>query len=178
MTTAERQDTTTSPSARRGRGIALIVGAVVLALLVKQPARGFELPTAFIDYYWFPLMLGVIYLAGAIAGRSRGTLWAPGLMTTAAGVAIALWIRDGRPFDFQFLALTILALGLGAVLAAALAEVGGLAISAMSIATMLLLFGGFLLAEQQGIALITGSTYVYALGLLLWGAYELRPARD
>ncbi len=114
----------------------------------------------------------------AAAGRSRGTLWGPGFVISSVGLAAALWLRDGRmPDSFQFLALAVLALGLGGVLAALLGQVRSFAISPMSVALPVLLFGVFALLEQQMVSPFAGQTWVYAALLAVWGAYELRPAR-
>lgn len=154
--------------ARRARGIALIAGAVLIVALVE---------TATIPYYWFPALTGLTYLAAAAVGRSRGTLWGPGLVITSVGLAAALWLRDGRmPDSFQFLALTVMALGLGGVLAALLAQARDFSISAMSVAMPVLLFGAFALLEQQAVAPFAGQTWVYAALLAGWGVYELRPS--
>ena len=155
--------------ARRARGIALIVGAIVIVALIETEA---------IPFYWFPTLTGLTYLAAAAAGRSRGTLWGPGFVITSVGLGAALWLRDGRmPDSFQFLALAVMALGLGGVLAALLGQVRHLAISPMSIALPVLLFGVFALLEQQMVSPFAGQTWVYAALLAAWGAYELRPAR-
>lgn len=155
-------------SARRARGLALIVGAVVIVGLIE---------TEVIPYYWLPTLTGLTYLAAAGAGRSRGTLWGPGFVITSVGLAAALWLRDGRPADsFEFLALAVMALGLGGVLAGLLAQARGFSISAMSVAMPVLLFGVFALLEQQMVSPFAGQTYVYAGLLAVWGAFELRPA--
>jgi len=155
-------------SARRARGIALIVGAVLIVALIE---------TELIPFYWFPALTGLTYLAAAAAGRSRGTLWGPGFVITSVGLAAALWLRDGRmPDNFQFLALAVMALGLGGVLAALLTQLKGFSISAMSIAMPVLLFGVFALLEQQMVSPFAGQTWFYAALLAVWGAYELRPA--
>jgi len=155
--------------ARRLRGAVLLVGALAIAGLVEG---------GILDYFTFPLLLGLVYLAAAAVSRSHGTLWGPGLVTTAVGLAIVLWYGAGRGGDsFQLLALTVLALGLGGVLAAALGELRGLVITPMSIALPVLLFGAFSLLEQQRVEPVTGSTWVYVALLALWGAFELRPAR-
>ena len=157
-------------NARRARGIVLIVGAVVIVALIE---------TEIIPFYWFPALTGLTYLAAAAAGRSRGTLWAPGFVITSVGLAAALWLRDGRtPDSFQFLALAVMALGLGGVLAGLLAQVKGFSISAMSVAMPVLLFGVFALLEQQMISPFAGQTWVYAALLAVWGAYELRPGKS
>lgn len=155
--------------ARRLRGPVLILGAAAIAGLVEG---------GILDYSTFPLLLGLVYLAAAAVSRSHGTLWGPGLVTTAVGLAIALWYGAGRGGDsFQLLALTVMALGLGGVLAALLGQLRGLVITPMSIALPVLLFGAFSLLEQQRVEPVTGSTWVYVALLALWGAFELRPAR-
>lgn len=157
-------------NARRARGIALIVGAVLIVALIE---------TETLRFYWFPVLTGLTYLAAAAAGRSRGTLWGPGLVITTVGLAAALWLRDGRmPDSFQFAALAIMALGLGGVLAGLLATVKGFSISAMSIAMPVLLFGTFALLEQQMVQPFAGQSWAYAALLAIWGAFELRPARS
>jgi len=166
--TADSSSSADDPSARRTRGIVLIVGAVLIVALIE---------TEVLAFYWFPTLTGLTYLAAAAAGRSRGTLWGPGFVITSVGLAAALWLRDGRmPDSFQFLALAVMALGLGGVLAALLTQFRRLSISAMSIAMPVLLFGVFALLEQQGIKPFAGESWVYAALLAVWGAYELRPA--
>lgn len=165
--TADSSHATDDTSARRARGIALIVGAVLIVALIE---------TETIPFYWFPTLTGLTYLAAAAAGRSRGTLWGPGFVITSVGIAAALWLRDGRmPDSFQFLALAVMALGLGGVLAGLLAQARGFSISAMSVAMPVLLFGAFALLEQQMVKPFAGQTWVYAALLAAWGAYELRP---
>ncbi len=156
-------------NARRARGIALIVGALVIVALIE---------TGTIPFYWSWTLVGLTYLAAAAAGRSRGTLWGPGFVITSIGLAAALWLRDGRmPDSFLLLALAVMALGLGGVLAALLGQVRGVSISAMSIAMPVLLSGVFALLEQQMVSPFAGQAWAYGALLLVWGAYELRPAR-
>lgn len=165
--TADGSNAAADTIARRARGIALIVGAVLIVALIE---------TETIPFYWFPALTGLTYLAAAAAGRSRGTLWGPGLVITSVGIAAALWLRDGRmPDSFQFLALAVMALGLGGVLAGLLAQARGFSISAMSVAMPVLLFGSFALLEQQMVKPFAGQTWVYAALLAAWGAHELRP---
>lgn len=154
---------------RRLRGGTLLAGAVLIAVLVKGDVLAF---------YWFPVLTGLTYLAAAAVSRSRGTLWAPGFVITAVGLGAALWLRDGRSGDsFQLLALAAMALGLGGVIAALLAQFVGLRISAMSVSLTVLLFGVFALLEQQQVKPVAGRVDVYVALLGIWGLYELiRPA--
>lgn len=154
--------------ARRIRGGVLLLGALAIVGLIT---------TDILPFYWFPTLTGLTYLAAAAASRSRGTLWAPGFVITSVGLAAALWLRDGRPADFQFLALSVLALGLGGVLASLLAQSREITVSAMSVSLAVLLFGGFALLEQQGIEPVAGNAWFYSVVLGVWGLYELRPAR-
>ncbi len=168
--TADGSLSSNDTNARRARGIALIVGALLIVALIE---------TETIPFYWVWALTGLTYLAAAAAGRSRGTLWGPGLVLTSVGVFGALWLGDGRmPDSFQLLALAVMALGLGGVLAAFLGQVRGFSISPMSIAIPVLLTGVFALLEQQMIKPVAGESWVYAALLALWGAYELRPVRN
>ncbi len=152
-------------SARRARGIALIVGAVLIVALIE---------TETIPFYWTWMLVGLTYLAAAAGGRSRGTLWGPGFVITSIGLGAALWLRDGRmPDSFLLLALAVMSLGLGGVLAALLSQLRSFSISAMSIAMPVLLSGVFALLEQQMVSPFAGQTWVYAGLLAAWGAYEI-----
>ena len=169
--TAVRTDPTSvgGVNARRARGAVLLLGAVLIVALVEGGV---------LARYWFPALTGVTYLAAAAAGRSRGTLWAPGLIVTTVGIAVALWLRDGRSVDsFELVALSAMALGLGGVLAAALGRVADITISAMSVAVSTLLFGAFVLLEQQGVPPFAGQVWPYAALLGLWGVVELARPR-
>lgn len=157
-------------TARRARGGALLVGAALMVAMIE---------TRIVAHYWLPALTGITYLASAAVGRSRGASWGPGLVITSVGVAAALWLHDGRPADsFQFLALAVMALGLGGVLTALLAQARGLTVTAMSVAMPVLLFGAFALLEQQAVAPFAGQTWPYAALLAVWGGYEIvRPDR-
>ena len=159
-----------APSERRLRGLCLIVGAALVGVLIEGGVLAF---------YWFPALTGLTYLAAAAVSRSRGTLWAPGLVVFSVGLAAALWLRAGRSADsFEFLALAVMALGLGGVLAAGIGRIRGWVITPMSVALPVLLFGVFALLEQQSVKPVAGQAWVYIALLGLWGAYELRPVRQ
>ena len=156
-----------SSSARRAGGAALLVGAVLIVALLE---------TGTVAYRWLPALTGATYLAAAVAGRMRGSLWGPGFGVLGAGLVIGLWYGDGRPPDsFQLLSLLVMGLGLGGVLASLLAQARHLSVSAMSVAMPVLLVGGFFLLEQQAPGPFGGEAWPYALLLAAWGAYELRP---
>lgn len=164
---SESSKATEGSASRRARGVALVVGALVILALVETKA---------IAFYWFPVLTGLTYLAAAVAGRSRGALWGPGFVTTSVGLAAALWLSDGRPADsFEFLALAVMALGLGGVLATLVGRARGFEVGAMSVSLAVLLFGLFALLEQQAVKPVAGHAWPYAVLLVVWGAYELRP---
>lgn len=173
MTSTTIPGTTTTAataSERRLRGLCLIAGAVLIGVLIEGHVLAF---------YWFPALTGLTYLTAAAVSRSRGTLWAPGLVVLSVGLAAALWLRSGRPADsFEFLALAVMSLGLGGVLAAGIAQVRGWVVTPMSVALSVLLFGAFALLEQQAVKPFASHTWVYIVLLGLWGAYELRPVRQ
>ena len=151
-----------------GRGLALIVGAVVIAAVIESGT---------LPYYWFPALAGLTYLIAATAGRSQDAFWGARFIITSVGLTAALWLHDGRPAaSFEFLALVAMALGLGGVIAAAFARLRGVTLSAMTIALPVLLFGTFALLEQQAVKPAAGRVRVYAALLALRGGYEFRVA--
>lgn len=163
-TTTEDRRADDSVGDRRKRGIALTVGGMAMIVLVK---------TGLLPFYWVPLILGLTYLAAAAASGGRGSLWAPGLTLSIAGLAIGLWLNSGRSaYDLQFLGLTILGLGTGGVLAALMAR-AGYDITAMSVAMTIMAFGGIVLAvqltAQEGITFLAGNVYLYGGLLIVWG---------
>ncbi len=107
-----------APSERRLPGLFLIAGAALIGVLIEGGVLAFS---------WFPPPPpGLTYLAAAAVSRSPGTLWAPGLIAFSAGLAAAPWLRSGRPADsFEFLALAVMALGLGGVPAAGIGQILG-----------------------------------------------------
>jgi drug/metabolite transporter superfamily protein YnfA len=170
MTSSAHHVRSESVADRRKRGAALAAGGITMIILIG---------TGLIPFYWVVAMVGLTYLAAAAAGRSRGSLWAPGLMLVIGGLAIALWLRTGRPpGTLQFLGLTVTALGVGAV-AASFLKRAGYDITAMSVSMTLVAFGGFILTAQRGI--FTRNIYAYGglfiLGGLVAIAKTFRPSQ-
>jgi len=97
------------------------------------------------------------------------------LGTSVLALAVGLRLRLVRGEAAQ-VGGVILALGLGGVLAALLAQLRGFSISAMGVSLSVLLFGVFALLEQEAVKSVAGPTWVYGALLAAWGAYELRPA--
>ncbi|MFP5218826.1 MAG: hypothetical protein ACLGIG_03705 [Actinomycetes bacterium] len=88
----------------RVRGAALVVGAALTALLVD---------TGTVAFHWLPLLLGLTLLGAAAASRSRGPLWAPGLVLLTAGATVGVWFAAGRSGD-DYRLVPLVALGPGA----------------------------------------------------------------
>lgn len=144
----------------RARGLVLLAGAAAVLLLVS---------TGVLSRTWLVLLVGVVYLAAAAAGRSRDALWAPGLVVTAVGLSLGLWIESGRPFDsFQLTCLLLLSVGLGTVLTGLVADP-----SPASLAVPPLLLGASFLVDQQAVPVLAYASWPYAVLLAAFGAYEL-----
>ena len=151
------------------RGAVLLTGAVLLLVLV----RGIGM-----HFYWVPFVLGLTYLVAAALSRSREALWGPGWVLVAVGLTEGLWFHTHRPADsFEFAELTLLAAGTGAVLAAAM-RVVGVQVSAMSLATAVLLTGAFNLAEAKAIPYVAGDIWLYTGLLALWAMALLAMTRQ
>ena len=153
----------------RARGLVLLVGAALCLGLVGGDV---------VARYWLVLLVGLVYLAAAAAGRSRDGLWAPGLLVTPVGLTVGLWIDAGRPFDtFQLACLLLLSVGLGTVVAGLLDRRPGWSISPLALSVPPLLLGGSFLVDQQQVPVLAGRTWPYAVLLALWGLYELVQSR-
>lgn len=152
-----------SATTRRNRAAALLAGAVVVVLL-------FEVGST--KYYWLPLVIGVVYLAGALIGGRADALWGPAVVLLSIGLAAGLWLDDGRsPDSFQFAALALLTVGTAAVIAAFLSY-AGIVVSTMSVGLPIAFFGAFALAEQQAIDPIAGNAWFFAILLAVFAVFE------
>ena len=151
------------------RTAVLAAGGLVTAALVDGGAVG---------YHWLPLLLGLTLLAAAAATRSRGPLWAPGLVLLCGGASVGVWFEAGRSgADQRLVGLVALGLGLGGVLAAAPAR--RLDVGPMSVALPVLLFGALVVLEQSGPDVLRGRAWPYAVlvtGLGLVGLLRGRGA--
>ncbi len=78
-----------SPALRLRQGFVLLAGAIVFSLVVGSGPDTF---------YWTPLGIGLVYLASAVNGRSRGRLFVE--MTPVRSVSPRQTCsanRDGEP---------------------------------------------------------------------------------
>lgn len=153
------------PSARQAwaRGVLLLVGGLVVVVLVK--------PVGPQKLYVMPLIIGLTYLASSVAGGRSGGLWVPGLIVTAWGVATTTVLSGTINVDFT--AATILAIGLGAVVATQLPRVG-IPCNPLAIAVVVASIGALeLLEAQAGGVFVDG--WPWGVLLVLGGIWELRP---
>lgn len=153
---------------RRRRGIVLLVGAALLVLLIGTDA---------LEFYWLPLITGLVYLAAAAVGGRGGALWATGFMVTGWGIAVLLVSEEVVGMQYGPAAF-LLGLGIGGVLAAVAHQRGLISVSPLGVAATVALAGLFLAAEIRGLDnVVAGNVYPYAILLAIWGAWELRPGR-
>ncbi len=120
------------------RGVLLLLGGVVVILVVA--------PVGPKSLYWMPLIIGLTYLASSAAGGRSGGLWVPGLIVTAWGVATTTVLSGTIQADFT--ATTILAIGIGAILATQLPRVG-IPCNPLAIAVIVAAIGALELLEAQ-----------------------------
>lgn len=146
------------------RAVALAVSAGVLYLLVSSHR---------VDFGWVPLLTGLGYLAGAVAGGPRGALWAPAMVVSGWGLANVLYVR--APFaelDAPESAAHMVGIGVGLLVLAGLHRLG-VAASQTGIALSVLLSGVlFELQRGKGIGLLNSATG-YAAVLLVYAAAEV-----
>ena len=147
---------------RRRRGLALLLGAVAVVLLVGEGRP--------LGFLWLPLVTGLVYLLAAAAGGLDGDLWGPALVVTGFGAGVGLTV--GGPLGGELFSPVVLtAVGAGAVLAMLVPRVSG-----MSVAAAVLLSGVFFLLSERGPTEVFRSPLVYGALLALWGIWEMRPS--
>jgi hypothetical protein len=153
----------TPPLRAVARGVLLLVGGLVVILAVE--------PVGPKKLYWMPLIIGLTYLISSAAGGRSGGLWVPGLMVTAWGVGTTTVLSGTIRSDFT--STTILAIGIGAILATQLPRVG-IPCNPLAIALIIFLIGGLeLLEAQAGGVFVKG--WPWGVFLVLGGLWELRP---
>lgn len=146
------------------RAVLLMAGGLVVVLVIE--------PVGPKKLYWMPLIIGLTYLVSSIAGGRSGGLWVPGLMVTAWGVGTTTVLSNTIRSDFT--ATTILAIGIGAVLATQLPRFG-IPCNPLAIAVIVFLIGGLeLLEAQAGGIFVKG--WPWGVFLVLGGLWELRPS--
>ncbi len=152
-----------SPRQAWARGVLLFVGGLVVVVLIT--------PVGPEQLYVMPLVLGLTYLASAVAGGRSGGLWVPGLIVTAWGLATTTVLSGTINVDFT--AAAILAIGLGAVAATQLPRVG-IPCNPLAIAVIVAAIGALELHEAQAGGVFNDG-WPWGVFLMLGGLWELRP---
>lgn len=143
----------------RKRGMVLLVGAAVIAVLVQ--------PIGPLDHYWNPLLVGLAFTAAAALSGRHSPLWGPGLVVAFWGlskvIAVPLSLSWGGPFSTAMI-------GVGGLVAAYLAA-RGFAVSPVSVAAPVVFIG---LGQYVHSTFPGAEITVYTAGLaLVWGVVEL-----
>ena len=148
-------------TARKFRWIPILIGALVESFLLS--------PLGPQPFYLTPLVLGLTYLAAAATGGRKGTLWAPGLIITCWGIGVLLVFSHTVQADFPSVSVT--ALGIGALLSAALPRLG-VPVHPLSIAVPILFSGLTELIASRGVA-VFGYGWFFGLLLGVWLVSDL-----
>ena len=154
----------TSADRPLARAVALALSAAALYVLVSSHR---------VDFGWVPLLTGLGYLAGAVAGGPKGALWAPALVVSGWGLANVLYVRApfaelGAPES----AAHMVGIGTGLLVLAGLHRLG-VSASQTGIALSVLLSGVlFELQRGQGLSLLNKAAG-YAAVLLVYAAAEV-----
>lgn len=146
------------------RAAALAVAAVVLYVLVEQRGASFGK---------VPLLVGLGYLAGAVAGGPRGSLWAPGLVVTGWGLG-----NDAQSWDWLSgvtlpeSAAHMCGMGLGVLALGVLARFG-VQTTLYGVGLSILLSGVLFIGQRgEGVGLLNEAAG-YSLLLLAYAAVEV-----
>lgn len=149
------------PLARAG---VLAAGAALVYVLFDREG---------IDFGLVPLVVGLVYLAAAVAGGLGGALWAPGLVVTGWGLGNDALTWDGvRGQGIPESAAHMVGIGLGILALAALARFG-VQVSVASVGLAVLLSGLLFTAQRAGGYGILNEGVGYAVLLLVFAALEL-----
>lgn len=147
-----------TPANRVIQGGLLVGGAVALEISAGADR---------IDFYWTPLILGLIYLLAAIVDGPQGGYWATALALTGWGLAVA-FMGEVRPAELDVAGLYLAGVGLAA-LAGALLRERGFAVSQAGLALTIVGAGLILAFSPRLDAFVDATTYavvVAVVGLL------------
>lgn len=143
------------------RWIPVLAGALIVSLLLA--------PVGPVPFYFTPLVLGLTYTAAAVIGGRGGTMWAPAVIITFWGIAVALEFSHTTHADFTSVAVT--ALGAGATLAALLGRFG-VRTEPLAIGLSVLGAGLFELLASLGVSIL-GKGWFYGVLFGIWMIADL-----
>ena len=146
------------------RAIVLAVAAVILYLLLKGNIA---------DFVDVPLMVGLSYLAAAVAGGRGGSLWAPGLVVTGWGLGEEALARDWFPsLQTPESAAHMVGIGVGVIALGLLARLR-VQVSLLSVGIAIVLSGLIFIGQRgKGYASLNEASG-YAALLLAFAGIEL-----
>lgn len=125
-----------------------------------------------VPFYWTPLGIGLIYLIAAGVGGKRGGHWATGCVIATWGLGVVLLVE--LELELRGVGVYVVALGVGALIAAALAR-RGFAVDALGVAGAIVAAGVLLLLEPE--VELAGDPTAYAVALGALGVANLARSR-
>ncbi len=135
------------------QGLALLVGAVALELLVGQDV---------LRFYWTPLVLGLSYLVAAAVGGRAGGHWATACILSGWGVAVvAIGLAQSQHIDVA--GAYLFGAGAGAS-AGSLLPRAGFEVSQLGLAATIVGAGLILALSPRADLLTDAQTYALAIG--------------
>jgi hypothetical protein len=160
-----------TPGNRVIQGLLLVAGAALL---------GFSAGAGRIDFYWTPLIIGVVYLLAALVDGPPGGYWATALGFTGWGLAVA-YAGAMRPPQIDVAGVYVGGVGLSVVLAALLRG-RGFAVSEAGLGLTIAGAGAVLALSPRIDALLDASTYALVIAVVgalnvAGGAWGLRRPR-
>lgn len=150
----------TSRALRLRQGVILIGGAIAIAIVIGASPTGF---------YWTPLSIGLVYLAGSISGGQRGSYWATAVVLIGWGAAVVI-VRQLSP-DLDTSGLYLAGAGVGATAGTVLAR-RGFAVDPLGMAVTIAA-GGALLALEPRYSSVLGDARAYAVAIGAVGLVNL-----
>ena len=138
--------------------VVFLAGAAALELLVHRGE---------IRFYWTPLILGLTYLAAAIAGGRDGGHWSGATALTGFGLAVA-WVGYFRPQDVDISGVYVAGAGVAMAVGSA-AAARGWPISPLSVGVTLAITGVLLALVDRVDEIGDARTYVEFLGVVIAG---------
>jgi hypothetical protein len=144
----------TRPAVRINRAILLLAGAAFLIVMVAPDDDRF---------YWTPLVLGLSFLAAAVAGPRTSGPWAPACVLVGWGAAV-IFVRLAEP-DLDTSGVYLAGAGAGVMAGAELAR-RGFAVDHTTLAATLVLSGAALALSTVAGVFADARAYAALLGAL------------
>lgn len=141
-----------TPGHRVIQGLLLVAGAALL---------GFSAGAGRIDFYWTPLIIGLVYLVAALVDGPSGGYWATAVGFTGWGLAV-VYAGSVRPPQIDVAGVYLGGVGLSVVMTALL-RARGFAVSEAGLGLTIAAAGAVLALSPRIDALLDASTYALAI---------------